>query len=70
MLGGFLAYLAIGCPTCNKVALLALGSSGAINWFAPLQPWLAAVSILALAYALRRRLAGERACPLPAPPDI
>jgi hypothetical protein len=64
-LGGFLAYLAVGCPTCNKLALLALGSSGAVSWFAPLQPWLAAAGIAVLAYALRRRLAGEVACPLP-----
>jgi hypothetical protein len=65
MLGGFLAYLAVGCPTCNKVALLALGSTGAVRWFAPVQPILAVAGIAALAYALRRRLAGERACPLP-----
>jgi hypothetical protein len=64
MAGGFLAYLAVGCPTCNKVALLALGSSGAIHWFAPLQPGLAALGIALLAYALRKRLAGERACPV------
>jgi hypothetical protein len=63
-LGGFLAYLAVGCPTCNKVALLALGSSGAIRWFAPVQPFLALAGIGLLGYALRRRLAGERACPI------
>jgi hypothetical protein len=66
VLGGVLAYLAVGCPTCNKLALLALGSSGAVSWFAPLQPWLAAAGIAGLAYALRRRLAGEVSCPLPA----
>jgi hypothetical protein len=65
MIGGFLAYLAVGCPTCNKVALLALGSTGAARWFAPVQPVLAVAAIAALAYALRRRLEGERRCPLP-----
>ena len=64
MAGGFLAYLAVGCPTCNKVALLALGSSGAIDWFAPLQPVLAVLGVVLLMYALRKRLAGERACPI------
>ena len=63
--GGFLVYLAVGCPACNKIALLALGATGAIRWFAPVQPLLAIAGILLLAYALRRRLAGERACPVP-----
>jgi hypothetical protein len=62
--GGFLAYLAVGCPVCNKVALLALGASGAIRWFAPVQPLLAVAGIGLLGYALQRRLAGERACPM------
>ena len=67
LVGGFLAYLAVGCPVCNKVALLALGSAGAIQWFAPLQPLLAFAGVALLSYALRRRLAGETSCPLPAP---
>lgn len=66
LVGGFLAYLAVGCPVCNKVALLALGSAGAIQWFAPVQPVLALAGIVLLGYALRRRIAGERACPVPA----
>lgn len=65
LLGGFLTYLAVGCPVCNKVALLALGSAGAMQWFAPVQPVLALSGIALLGYALRRRLAGERACPVP-----
>ena len=67
MTGGLLAYFAVGCPVCNKIALLALGASGAIRWFAPAQPFLAVAGIGLLAYALRRRLNGERACPLPQP---
>ncbi len=65
MAGGLLTYFAVGCPVCNKIALLALGASGAIHWFAPAQPFLAVAGIGLLGYALRRRLAGERACPLP-----
>ena len=62
--GGFLSYLAVGCPVCNKIALLALGASGAIRWFAPVQPFLAVAGIGLLGYALRRRLQGERSCPV------
>lgn len=50
--GGLLAWLAIGCPVCNKLVLLALGTSGALTWFAPAQPWLAAASVGLLAAAL------------------
>jgi hypothetical protein len=66
--GAFLAYLAVGCPVCNKLALIALGYTGALQWFAPVQPVLAVAGIVLLAYALRRRLAGELSCPVPATP--
>ena len=36
-----LSFFAVGCPVCNKLVLLALGSSGALTWFAPAQPVLA-----------------------------
>jgi len=61
---GFLAYLAVGCPVCNKIALLALGATGAVRWFAPFQPFLGLAAVALLGYALRRRLTGERACPV------
>ena len=60
--GGLLAFFAIGCPVCNKVALLALGYSGALQYFAPIQPYFATASILLLGYALRKRLIGESQC--------
>ena len=41
--GTFLAYFAVGCPVCNKLALVALGYSGALQYFAPIQPYLAAL---------------------------
>jgi len=69
MVGAFLTYLAVGCPVCNKLALVALGYAGAIQWFAPVQPWLAGAGIALLAYALVRRLSGEVACPLPRQPQ-
>jgi hypothetical protein len=64
--GGLLAFFAIGCPTCNKLVLIALGSSGAITWFEPVQPVLALAGIGVLLWALRRRLEGESACRVPA----
>jgi hypothetical protein len=64
-LGGLLAYLAVGCPVCNKVVLLALGSVGAMQWFAPVQPYLAVAGVALLAVALVVRLRGEVACPVP-----
>lgn len=65
--GGLLAFFAVGCPVCNKIALLLLGSAGAMQWFAPVQPYLGIAGILLLAWALRTRLAGERACPVAQP---
>ena len=65
-LGGLLAFFAIGCPTCNKLVLLALGTSGAITWFEPVQPLLSLAGIGVLAWAFGRRLSGEVACRVPA----
>lgn len=65
MIGTFGAWFAIGCPVCNKLALLALGYSGAITYFAPLQPWLAGASVALLLVGLVVRLSGEVACPMP-----
>jgi hypothetical protein len=63
--GGFIAFFAVGCPVCNKLVLIALGSSGAISWFAPIQPILAFASIALMAWALRMRLRGSVACAVP-----
>jgi hypothetical protein len=64
--GGLLAWFAVGCPVCNKIALLALGYSGAITWFAPLQPFMAVVALALTGVALVWRLRGLVACPVPA----
>ncbi|GAA3724904.1 hypothetical protein GCM10022205_06210 [Spinactinospora alkalitolerans] len=63
--GGILAWLAIGCPVCNKLVLLAVGTSGALTWFAPLQPLLAVGGLILLAAALRTRLRAAASCPAP-----
>lgn len=60
--GAFFSFLAVGCPVCNKIALVALGYSGAMNYFAPVQPFLAFAGVAILAYALIMRLNGEVKC--------
>ncbi len=65
-LGGLLSFFAVGCPICNKVVVVALGTSGALSWFAPVQPYLGVVALGLLAWALRVRLRGEVACPVEA----
>ncbi|HJB11905.1 MAG TPA: hypothetical protein H9786_15510 [Candidatus Brachybacterium merdavium] len=64
---GVLAWFAVGCPVCNKIALLALGYTGALTWFAPFQPVLAVTALILATFALVWRLKGQLACPLPAP---
>lgn len=64
VLGAALTWFAVGCPVCNKVALLVLGYAGALTWFQPLQPILYAAAVTALVWALRVRLRGELACPV------
>lgn len=64
-MGTFGAWFAIGCPVCNKIALLALGYTGALTYFGPLQPWLAALSLVLLAVGLVFRLSGSIACAVP-----
>ena len=60
--GAFFSFLAVGCPVCNKIALVALGYSGAMNYFAPVQPFLAFAGVAILTYALIMRLNGEVKC--------
>ncbi len=67
-IGGMLAFFAVGCPVCNKLVVLALGTSGAMSWFAPVQPVFAIAALVLLAVALRSRLRGERACEITATP--
>lgn len=65
ILGGTLSLLAVGCPICNKLVVMAIGVSGALTWFAPLQPVLAAGSLGLLAYALWARRRVQTNCRLP-----
>lgn len=55
-IGSIGAFLAIGCPVCNKLALVLLGTSGALSIYAPLQPVIAAASLALLGATLVWRL--------------
>ena len=59
---GPLALFAVGCPVCNKPVLLLAGTSGALGWFAPIQPLLGALAVAAPAAALVLRLRAQAAC--------
>ena len=65
-LGSLGAFLAIGCPICNKLALMLLGTSGALSIWAPIQPVLGGLSLVLLAvtaaWRIRLRIRGG-ACP-------
>lgn len=67
-IAGVGAFLAIGCPICNKVVVGLLGVSGATTIFGPIQPVIGAASVallgLTLIYRLRQRAFG---CPMCAP---
>ncbi|WP_333893206.1 hypothetical protein [Mycolicibacterium gadium] len=57
------SLLAVGCPVCNKLVVAAIGVSGALGVWAPLQPLIAAAALVLLGWALRRRLVALRSCP-------
>ncbi len=63
-LGGFITFFAVGCPVCNKLVLLALGASGAVSWFAPIQAFLAVISLIFMLWALNVRLVNQNSCSL------
>lgn len=64
--GGLVTIFAVGCPVCNKLVLLALGATGAMQFFEPVQPYLAAASIVLLGWALYSRVTRENSCRIPA----
>ena len=66
--GGLVSFLAVGCPVCNKAVVYLLGVSGAMSWWAPVQPIVGLLAVGLLLYTLRKRLNTYRlsACPVPA----
>jgi hypothetical protein len=67
--GGVVGFFAVGCPVCNKIVVLALGYTGAVRWFEPVQPLLAVLGLALLTWALHQRLTSATACPVPATPQ-
>ena len=61
-IAGLLSFFAVGCPVCNKLVIVALGATGARQWFEPVQPLLAVGSVVMLAWALRARLRSSGSC--------
>lgn len=53
--GGIGTVFAAGCPICNKLVVAVLGTSGALRYFAPVQPILGALSIGGLTWALHKQ---------------
>jgi hypothetical protein len=60
-----LSSFAVGCPICNKLIVALIGVSGALSYWAPLQPVLGVLSIVLLATGLAVRLQGDAACRRP-----
>lgn len=60
--GGLGTFLAIGCPVCNKIVVATLGTAGALNVFAPLQPLLGVASLALIAWGLRSAWIDARVC--------
>lgn len=67
MWGGFVSFLAVGCPVCNQAVVALVGTSGALSWWAPVQPVVGLAAVALLVHTLRRRLDTYRlaACPIP-----
>lgn len=67
IVGGAISFLAVGCPVCNQFVLAAVGTSGALSWWAPVQPVVGLAAIALLVWTLRKRLQtyALTACPLP-----
>lgn len=67
MWSGFVSFLAVGCPVCNQAVVALVGTSGALSWWAPVQPVVGLLAIGLLLYTLRARLNTYTltACPVP-----
>ena len=56
------SLFAVGCPICNKLVVALLGVSGALSYWAPIQPVLGVLTLGLLAGGLVLRLRGEASC--------
>lgn len=62
--GGLASFLAIGCPVCNKIALVLLGTSGALELYGPIQPLIgvASIALLLVTVVWRLRMRARAGC--------
>ena len=65
--GGFASFLAVGCPVCNQFVVAAIGTGGALTWWAPVQPIFGALAIGFVLWALRTRLNTYQLATCPSP---
>ena len=65
--GTLVSAFAVGCPICNKLVVGVLGVSGALSYWAPIQPVLGVLTLVLLGVGLSIRLRGELACAAPLP---
>ena len=63
--GALLTTFAVGCPVCNKLVVALIGVSGAMTYWAPIQPLLGMLSIVLLGAGLLVRLSAAGACATP-----
>jgi hypothetical protein len=70
--GGLASFLAVGCPVCNQLVVALIGTSGALSWWAPVQPLLGLAAVALLLYTLRLRLRTHQlqSCPIPSARDV
>ena len=63
---GLVSFLAVGCPVCNQAVVALVGTSGALSWWAPVQPVVGLVAVALLLWMLRQILATYQlvACPI------
>lgn len=57
---GLLGLFAVGCPICNKLIVTVIGTSGALTYFAPVQPILGSAAVGLAGYGLWLRLRAVR----------
>lgn len=60
-----LSTFAVGCPVCNKLIVSLVGVSGALDYWAPVQPLLGLAGVALLLAGLRIRLRGQISCATP-----
>lgn len=63
--GGVLSFLAVGCRICNKIVVWLIGVSGALSFFAPVQPYLAVAGLILFTVSLVVRRWRLVRCPVP-----